>query len=161
MVLDILQDHISFQKLQFSSINVILLFLATYLIWMSLRIHWKKRSNDSWPPGPVGVPIVGYLPFLGKEPHKSLWKLKEKYGDIIGLYMGTKYTVVLNEYSVVKETLTQPGALDRAPKLFEHIPLVGFIAANGDEWQEQRRFCLSSARDLGLGRGAWENIIMV
>lgn len=37
----------------------------------------------------------------------------------------------------------------------------GFIAANGKEWLEQRRFCLSASRDLGVGRGPWETIIMV
>ena len=38
----------------------------------------KKRL----PPGPTGLPLVGYRPFLGILPHKTIAKLGEKYGNI-------------------------------------------------------------------------------
>ncbi|CAL1272971.1 unnamed protein product [Larinioides sclopetarius] len=131
-----------------------ILFAVIYTIakWYNLR---KKL-----PPGPIGLPFLGYLPFLGKEPHKTFWNMRGKYGDIISVFMGPKYTVILNDYNSVKEVLCNPAALDRAPDLFSHLGDTGFISENGEKWIEQRRFCLSASRDLGLGRDHWEDLII-
>ncbi|XP_015906533.3 cytochrome P450 2J4 [Parasteatoda tepidariorum] len=141
-----------------SYILVVILLISLSWNLCTSFLKWIKRRK-LLPPGPIGLPWVGYLPFLGMEPHKTLWKMKEKYGDIIGVNLGSKYTVILNEYPVAKEVITHPGALDRAPDLFNHIPVIGFITANGEKWVEQRRFCLSATRDLGLGRRSWEDLV--
>ncbi|PRD34805.1 UNVERIFIED_CONTAM: Cyp18a1 [Trichonephila clavipes] len=126
---------------------------------MQKLMKWYNIQRKG-PSGPVGLPVVGYLPFLGKEPHKTFRKMTEKYGDIIGLYLGQKYTIVLNEYNVAKEVLCNAAALDRSPDIFSHLGDIGFLAENGETWVEQRRYCLSATRDLGLGRGHWEDLIM-
>lgn len=56
-----------------SSIVLILLFLR-YLV----SLNKDKRL----PKGPNGFPLLGYLPFLGSNPHYTLWKLGEQYGSI-------------------------------------------------------------------------------
>ncbi|GBL95317.1 Cytochrome P450 2C29 [Araneus ventricosus] len=122
-------------------------------------LKWYK-SRQKRPPGPVGLPFVGYLPFLGKEPHKTFWNMRKKYGDIISVYLGPKYTIVLNEYKVAKEVLSHPGSLDRAPDLFKHLDDVGFVVENGARWVEQRRFTMSTAKGLGLGKDYWGTLIM-
>ncbi|KAF8786768.1 Cytochrome P450 18a1 like protein [Argiope bruennichi] len=139
------------------------LLLAIVCCSLFMLIHgiakWYGLHKNS-PPGPAGLPIVGYLPFMGKEPHKTFWNLRKKYGDVISVYMGPKYTVILNDYNSVKEILCNPAALDRAPDLFSHLGDIGFISENGEKWIEQRRYCLSISRDLGLGRDHWEELIM-
>ncbi|GFS48393.1 cytochrome P450 2J5, partial [Trichonephila inaurata madagascariensis] len=35
-----------------------------------------------------------------------------------------------------------------------------FGTENGEKWQEQRKFVLQAARNLGLGKGPWEELIM-
>ncbi|GFY64859.1 cytochrome P450 2B11 [Trichonephila inaurata madagascariensis] len=126
---------------------------------MQKLIKWYNIQRKG-PPGPVGLPVVGYLPFLGKEPHKTFKKMKEKYGDIIGVYLGPKYTVILNEYTVMKEVLSHPYALDKATEIFSFLGNVGFGTINGEPWHEQRKFCLSTARNLGVGKGPWEDLMM-
>ncbi|GBL95320.1 Cytochrome P450 2J6 [Araneus ventricosus] len=121
--------------------------------------QWYK-SRQRRPPGPVGLPFVGYLPFLGKEPHKTFWNMRKKYGDIISVYLGSKYTIILNEYNVAKEVLSHPGSLDRGPDIFKHLDNVGFIIENGAPWVEQRRFTMTAAKDLGLGKEYWGILIM-
>ncbi|GIY91673.1 cytochrome P450 2A6 [Caerostris extrusa] len=82
---------------------------------------------------------------------------------MIGVCLGTKYTVILNEYNVAKEVLSHPAALDRSPNIFGHLKpgaVTGLLTANGEEWVEQRKFCFSASRDLGLGRSYWEDLIM-
>lgn len=156
--MDPIAPSLVYSKLHSSITELLLIFLVTLLCGIYIYTYLKNKPKN-YPAGPTGLPIVGYLPFLGSEPHKTLWKLKEKYGDIIGLHLGGKYTVVLNDWSAVKEVLTHTNALDRAPNIFDHIPQSGFISVNGREWLEQRRFCLSASRDLGVGKGPWENII--
>ncbi|GFR06306.1 cytochrome P450 2U1 [Trichonephila clavata] len=86
---------------------------------------------------------------------KQLWRRWKEH-----VYLGQKYTIVLNEYKVAKEVLCNSAALDRSPDIFSHLGDIGFIAENGERWVEQRRYCLSATRDLGLGRGHWEDLIM-
>jgi len=38
--------------------------------------------------GPVGLPIVGYLPFLGHVPAQTIAKLSKKWGKIFSLQLG-------------------------------------------------------------------------
>ncbi|GFR06303.1 cytochrome P450 2F3 [Trichonephila clavata] len=90
---------------------------------MQKLIKWYNIQRKG-PPGPVGLPFVGYLPFLGKEPHKTFRKMKEKYGP--------KYTVILNEYTVMKEVLSHPYALDKATEIFSILGNVGFGTENGE-----------------------------
>ncbi|KAF8786688.1 Cytochrome P450 2B11 like protein [Argiope bruennichi] len=137
------------------------LLIATLILINVLQklVKWCIIGRKK-PPGPSGFPIVGYLPFLGKEPHKTFWNLRKKYGNIIGVQLGSKYTVVLNDYSTMKEILCHPAALNRAPDLFAGIGAEGLFTANGERWVEQRKYVMSTARDLGLGKGRWEDLIM-
>ncbi|GFQ95359.1 cytochrome P450 18a1, partial [Trichonephila clavata] len=151
-----------FSTIEFGSATNGLLITIGCLVFVKLlqkTVKWLTILRKG-PPGPVGLPIVGYLPFLGKEPHKTLRKMKEKYGDVISVYLGPKYTVVLNEYTVVKEVLGHPYALDRSQELFASLGSLGFGTENGEKWHEQRKFVLQAARDLGLGKGPWEELIM-
>lgn len=43
-----------------------------------------KRKHTKLPPGPTGLPVFGYYPFLGKEPEKTLRELGKKYGNVFG-----------------------------------------------------------------------------
>ncbi|GBL95312.1 hypothetical protein AVEN_37759-1 [Araneus ventricosus] len=54
------------------------LFKIIHEAFKSYDARWKRH------PGPIGLPLVGYLPFLGKEPHKTLWRMKGRYGNMIG-----------------------------------------------------------------------------
>lgn len=55
--------------------------------------HYLKRWGRKLPPGPLGLPIIGYLPFLDpKYPHLSLTKLAEKYGKFYSIQMGSVFT---------------------------------------------------------------------
>ena len=55
---------------------IVLSFVLRYFI---------SRETRNVPPGPTGVPILGYIPFLSDYSHLDLIKLGKKYGNIFRL----------------------------------------------------------------------------
>lgn len=74
--------------------NAIEATIALCLIFAVILLnHFLKMRKRKLPPGPIGLPFVGYLPFLNaKNPHISLTELAEKYGRIYSMQMGSIFT---------------------------------------------------------------------
>ncbi|CAG2110465.1 unnamed protein product, partial [Medioppia subpectinata] len=126
---------------------------------IQFKITYKERL--SLPSGPIGVPLVGYLPFLGREPHKDIAKLSDKYGGVFTLQLGVYNTVIVNDWESAKDALLKDSFLDR-PKngpftLADNS--ISLIDDSGQEWRDHRRFALQTLRDLGFGKGSMEDRI--
>ncbi|KAL0409457.1 UNVERIFIED_CONTAM: Flavonoid 3'-monooxygenase [Sesamum radiatum] len=84
---------------------------APLLILISLPIFWclfmlfTKSGNKTapLPPGPRGLPILGYLPFIRPDMHIQFTELAHQYGPIYKLWLGTKLCTVISSASLVKE----------------------------------------------------------
>jgi len=74
-----------------------------------LLLYWYLNRPKGIPPGPLGLPIVGYLPFLGIRPHETFIKLGKKYGPIFSLQLGNSLAIVLNDYESIKEAFIKQG----------------------------------------------------
>lgn len=79
--------------------QVVLFGIILFLIW------YLNRKPKYFPPGPTGLPLVGYLPFVGKYSHETFQKLGKKYGNVLGIQMGNYNVVVLNDWTAIKEAL--------------------------------------------------------
>ncbi|KAF5771976.1 putative cytochrome P450 [Helianthus annuus] len=80
-----------------------LVFAGLVVMVMTLAISWyNKTVSSSLPPGPKGLPIVGYFPFLGPNLHHEFTKLANRYGPIFKLYLGSKLHVVVNSAELAK-----------------------------------------------------------
>ena len=65
--------------------NLLVVCFAVLTINLLQHFYRLFSQRRKLPPGPSCLPFVGYLPFLGKEPHKDIAKLSEKYGNIFTL----------------------------------------------------------------------------
>ncbi|GFY37622.1 cytochrome P450 2J2 [Trichonephila inaurata madagascariensis] len=132
-------------------------FFVAYLIGNLIK---KLRSN--FPPGPIGLPIVGYLPFLSENTHLDLIELGKKYGDIFSIRLGSENIVILHGADIIREALAKPELLGRHPDnpMKAINPFSAFFVRDVHVWKEQRRFVVQTMRDLGLGRTKIEEDVL-
>lgn len=56
--------------------SLLCLLVATFVLART------KKKGRNLPPGPSGVPFLGYVRFFGKDPHVKLRDLALIYGDV-------------------------------------------------------------------------------
>lgn len=113
--------------------------------------HQQAQLPSQLPPGPRGLPFLGYLPFLGPELHLSLTQLSNRYGPIYQIYLGSIRVVVLTDASLVRQAFRQPVFSGRPDtQLTRILQGYGIVNSDGALWREQRAFLHSALRKLGL-----------
>ncbi|XP_071787863.1 cytochrome P450 2J4-like [Asterias amurensis] len=137
-------------------VGLIALFIAT----------WFYRRPRNLPPGPTGWPLFGYLPNLisAGDEYKNLTRLTKTYGPVFSMNLGGTLVVVVNSFASIKEALNHPNTAARPPtsffrKMTEDPEALGVVNSTGDSWSQQRKFCLSVLRGLGVWRSSFEDAI--
>ncbi|GFX99253.1 cytochrome P450 18a1 [Trichonephila clavipes] len=129
--------------------------VALILIWFLSR---EKRKTL---PGPYGLPIVGYIPFIGSQPYVTFQKLAKIYGPVFTIQLGSRNVIVLDDFQAAKDAFIQDAFMGRPPEnpfdLRKATLETG--AFNGLPWKEQRRFSLHMLKDLGFGKSHLEDMI--
>lgn len=77
--------------------------LVVLSILVCYQIYLYVRRLRSLPPGPWGLPIIGYLPFLKGDAHICFTNLSNKYGPIFSTKLGDQLIVVLSDYRHIRE----------------------------------------------------------
>jgi len=80
--------------------------LVVIILFYAFKI--RKRSSLE-PPGPWGVPVLGYMPFLGRKMNLTINRLANKYGDVFQLRIGTRKVVVISGQKAIREALLNSG----------------------------------------------------
>ncbi|XP_047472192.1 cytochrome P450 2L1-like [Penaeus chinensis] len=127
--------------------------LGTALVIL-LYLSFFQRPRGL-PPGPWGLPLIGYLPLDGKSIEEQVTVLHKQHGDIFLWRMGTQVVVFINNYQLTKEVFFSKSFTNRPSwdmlTLEEKVPL-GVFASNGTIWHTNRRFTLRQLRDQGMGK---------
>ncbi|KAL3499503.1 hypothetical protein ACH5RR_038596 [Cinchona calisaya] len=84
-----------------AALTISILLLS--LLWFMLIFMKSRKERALLPPGPLGLPVLGYLPFLGTNLHTEFSELARRYGPIFKLQLGNKLCVVLSSPSLIKE----------------------------------------------------------
>nr|CAD7194873.1 unnamed protein product [Timema douglasi] len=104
------------------------LYLLTLLTLLVSWYIWKKiRFMSRVPPGPNGLPVLGYLPWIdAKAPYQTLTSLSSLYGSIYSLQMGSVFTVVLTDHKLIRQALARDVFSGRAPLYLTHGIMKGY-----------------------------------
>ena len=78
---------------------VSILSLVSFLQWL-LNVYSELRKL---PPGPWGLPVIGYLLFMGNEKHTRFMELAKQYGSLFSARLGNQLTVVMSDYKLIRE----------------------------------------------------------
>ncbi|CAN7995742.1 unnamed protein product, partial [Ixodes hexagonus] len=140
--------------------DVGLVLVVTLVVTVLCFNKWTYAPNKSLPPGPRGIPVLGYLPFLGSSLQVTFKKLADTYGPIVRVRLGSKDVVVLNDLDTIKEGLNTDEVLSRPTDfLLRSVGVDGIVTMNGQPWVDNRRFCMHVLRDLGFGKKSMEEHI--
>ncbi|XVF76292.1 hypothetical protein PTKIN_Ptkin13bG0254700 [Pterospermum kingtungense] len=123
----------------------VLLFLFAAIFLVLRRQHQNVLKLQ--PPGPPGWPVFGNIFDLGTVPHQTLYKLRFKYGPVLGLKLGLVNTVVIQSAKAASELFKnhdQDFCDRKCPvALIAHNYGQGAISLGryGNYWRFVRRIC--------------------
>uniref|UniRef100_A0A8C4RCR8 Cytochrome P450 2B4-like n=1 Tax=Erpetoichthys calabaricus TaxID=27687 RepID=A0A8C4RCR8_ERPCA len=141
------------------------LVLASIVLGLLFFLFRRDSSRYSkMPPGPTPLPFIGNVLQLDSSAiHESIMKLKETYGTVMTVHLGTQRIVALVGFDAVHEALVQQADAfaGRAvsPLIMKLTGDFGLIQSNGERWKQMRRFSLSTMRDFGMGKRSIEKWI--
>ena len=101
-----LSDKLNFVP---SDSSAIMWFAFGILAIVLLALHVKKyRQPKMFPPGPrFPFPLIGDGYLMGTDLTRGFFNLREKYGDIVGMFLGTQRTVVLFNADTIIEAMAK------------------------------------------------------
>ncbi len=131
---------------------IVALTAYAYLV----KNYGKGGSKPRLPPGPVGIPILGYLPFLDvNDLGGSFSRLAQKYGEVFSVKVGTEAAVVLNSYDSIKSVLSNPTFNSRPDTyMFNALNMGnrGIASCSGETWEVQRKFTHRTLKALSRSK---------
>ncbi|KAJ8676568.1 hypothetical protein QAD02_012355 [Eretmocerus hayati] len=137
------------QQQQSHALSTLLVFVGVLSLVRALQ--WYRRML-SLPPGPWGLPIFGYLPFMRDcDVHLRFGELAKKYGSMFSARLGTQLVVVLSDYRIIRETFRREEFTGRPhTEFFNILGGFGIINSEGALWKDQRRFIHDKLRNFGM-----------
>ncbi|KAG8382380.1 hypothetical protein BUALT_Bualt05G0071400 [Buddleja alternifolia] len=121
--------------------------LLISLIWYIKTLLKPDGRIPPLPPGPRGLPILGYLPFLGNDLLQQFTDLGHKYGPIYKLRLGNKLCVVISSSSLVKEVVRDKDVIFAN----RDGPIVAYVATYGGNdiaWVKTQLWMASNAENI-------------
>ncbi|XP_019614853.1 PREDICTED: steroid 17-alpha-hydroxylase/17,20 lyase-like [Branchiostoma belcheri] len=129
--------------------------LAVLVVCVSRK---RRRTGLAFPPGPPAWPLLGHLPLLGGRPHVRFSEWSRRYGPVLGVRLGPRQVVVLNDFESAREALvTKAEVFSSRPDLY-----LMRLFSNGGKvcWKAQRRVTDRALRRLGIGKVTFEGKVM-
>ncbi|XP_068649619.1 geranylhydroquinone 3''-hydroxylase CYP76B74-like [Aristolochia californica] len=126
-------------------VPLVMAVVAWYVLVVA-KAWTKKRLR--LPPGPLGIPVFGNLPFLDRNLHHHLTQLAQTYGPIMSLRLGRRLCVIVSSPSIAKELLREHDAT-----VANHdVPTAAMVLPNGlhglawvphgQQWRTLRRLAV-------------------
>ncbi|GFU80186.1 cytochrome P450 2B12 [Trichonephila clavipes] len=129
--------------------------LAIALVFILLAVVYYNLKNKELPPGPVGLPYIGYWPFLNNQTcNQHMMDLKKKYGDVFCFTSAGRLYVNLGSFKAIREAHINKadffGGRYKDFNLLSYVFEDGVGFLNGEPWKELRKFFLQVLKERGV-----------
>ncbi|KAL4623169.1 cytochrome P450 1A1-like [Arapaima gigas] len=125
-----------------STVTVTLFVMGLILFALERRTQEGERSKG--PPGPTPWPLVGNLLQMEAQIHISLTKLRDRYGDVFQVKMGSLVVVVLSGYDTVKQALVRQAIANGTSMTFSE--------KYGEAWILHKKICKKALRTFSQAK---------
>ncbi|KAG9489552.1 hypothetical protein GDO78_005495 [Eleutherodactylus coqui] len=152
-----------------SATEVFIAWVFFSIFFLIIKTYKKNVPKGTMPlPGPMPLPLIGNLLSLSKNPHLSLTKMSETYGDVFQIQIGTKPVLVLSGLETLRQALLKQGDVFSArPDLFTFRLVadgqsLSFSQDSGEVWRARRRLAQNSLKAFAKSPSlAFSNITLV
>uniref|UniRef100_A0A3B3R3D5 Cytochrome P450 1A n=1 Tax=Paramormyrops kingsleyae TaxID=1676925 RepID=A0A3B3R3D5_9TELE len=87
--------------------HLLTMSLFALTIILALGNRTQKDRHLRRPPRPMSWPFIGNLLHVGDQIHISMTNMRDKYGDVFQMRMGSIVVVVLSAYETLRQALVQ------------------------------------------------------
>ncbi|GAB6027946.1 Cytochrome P450 2 sub R member 1 [Chamberlinius hualienensis] len=143
------------------------LISVIYLAIIALICRWLFKlwiNILQLPPGPWGIPIVGYLPWLSNKAYLDFIEIGKKYGGLFSIKLGNETVVVLNDWPTIKACLVDKSKTFSGRPFNIMVNTFGnrkdITFADGPVWQKQRNLTIKCMKNAGVGKSAIQIYIL-
>ncbi|KAL3818876.1 hypothetical protein ACJIZ3_004781 [Penstemon smallii] len=121
--------------------------ISLTLISLLSFFHILKNKNKKLPPGPKGIPILGHLHLLGKNPHQNLHILSKKHGPIMYMKFGFIPHIIVSSPQAAQQFLKTHDLVFSSRPPHEACKHISYEQTNlsfapyGHYWRNMRKLC--------------------
>ncbi|XP_042906028.1 cytochrome P450 2B11 [Parasteatoda tepidariorum] len=153
--MEILKEALFFASNTISSISIGVASASLILGYILAASFYYILRDYGVPPGPTGVPILGWWPFVVSEhSHLQQLELKKKYGDIFSFRItGALYINLASQKMLREAHITRSDNFRERTSGFNLLARIhesGVPFSRGEKWQTIRRYFLTQFRDRGM-----------
>ncbi|XP_006888448.1 PREDICTED: cytochrome P450 1A2-like [Elephantulus edwardii] len=146
-----------FQSIPFSATEFLLAASIFCFVFWVVRA-WKSQvpKDLKSPPGPWGLPLIGHVLTLGKNPHLALTRLSQQYGDVLQVRIGCTPVVVLSGLDTIRQALVRQGDdFKGRPDLYSFTLVTDgqsmtFNPDSGPVWAARRRLAQNALNTFSI-----------
>ena len=119
---------------------------------------WRPRVPQGLksPPEPWGLPLLGHVLTLGKNPHVVLSQLSQRYGDVLQIRIGCTPVLVLSGLDTIRQALVRQGDdFKGRPDLYSFTLIsdgqsMTFNPDSGPVWAARRRLAQNALKSFSI-----------
>ncbi|XP_074088814.1 cytochrome P450 1A1-like [Macrotis lagotis] len=126
------------------------------VFWIIGSYSQRVPKGLKSPPGPWAWPLIGNILTLGKNPHLALTQLREKYGDVMQIQIGSTPVLVLSGLDTIRQALVKQGDdFKGRPDLYSFSLIADgesmtFGADSGEVWAARKKLAQNALKAFSV-----------